>query len=556
MACSVNTIPGEAQIKRFLAVLNKIHDAPWSNKYFAVNRAMILHMASSWLWLIVGKENAERYGAELRALLSLDCALTSGSISWICNRQQGKTTSTSIFIAALSLVSQQGGNLCFIYSTSLDRACEVLKATKSYVYWVLAQEPKMSELTGIKIGRDNQREFMIVDPDGTAKLLMARPRTIESCRGDAPASVVVDEAAFVRPDWFTSFLKPLFSVKDRLFLLVTTPPPNGGFFQTWIDSCKEAREKYNDDSFQIVNHSLVCKKCLESGVGGRCTHNLKYIPPWKSILRLQSILRVTPARQRANFQVEMLGVVQQTTDGYLPRRHLKNLFDVAKRNPAPHSDRIFVAVDPASHFRSQMGLAAIVSNPETGQIVLAGCASVSVDRCTIELVLDTLDDFLRKLRRIPNLDCCQIVPIIECNHSEVTAKTLLSVFRRYPPHAMPFLEEYFPTGVSTGIGVRTTRDTKISSLTTTAAMLADNQLAIASNSITTDERVAKPQALPVSSQEALKTLHEQLAMFRDHEDGTVSGITDAGGHDDCGMAFLMAVFWRRAILQQERGSGP
>ena len=48
----------------------------------------------------------------------------------------------SKFLAALLLMSPVGGNLVFVYSTSLDRAQEVLRAAKVYIDWIVTDPPQ------------------------------------------------------------------------------------------------------------------------------------------------------------------------------------------------------------------------------------------------------------------------------------------------------------------------------------------------------------------------------------------------------------------------------
>ena len=70
----------------------------------------------------------------------------------------------------------------------------------------------------------------------------------------------------------------------------TTPPALGSFFAVFIDSVKEANKR-DDYFFRLVNHSLACAACLEKGKARECTHNLRFIPPWKSLLRYAFGLR-------------------------------------------------------------------------------------------------------------------------------------------------------------------------------------------------------------------------------------------------------------------------
>ena len=70
--------------------------------------------------------------------------------------------------------------------------------------------------------------------------MLARPRTVESCRGDNPWAVVVDEIAFTKKDWFYRFLQPLTQVRSRRFTYITTPPLEGTWFTEVVDMVKRA----------------------------------------------------------------------------------------------------------------------------------------------------------------------------------------------------------------------------------------------------------------------------------------------------------------------------
>jgi hypothetical protein len=45
----------------------------------------------------------------------------ASNLVWITNRQQGKTTTLSLFVAAMALACPESGLLFTVYSTSLDR---------------------------------------------------------------------------------------------------------------------------------------------------------------------------------------------------------------------------------------------------------------------------------------------------------------------------------------------------------------------------------------------------------------------------------------------------
>jgi hypothetical protein len=178
-----------------------------------------------------------------------------------------------------------GGNLVFIYSTSLDRAQEVLRAAKVIIDWVLTDPPSWAPIFS-KV-RDNERLVSIFN-GRAVNTAVARPKRVESCRGDAAHCVFVDEVAFVEQAWWTRFLVPTFNnaarrhgrgkprVRARVlmargrFTLITTPPPKGGFFQSFIHSIEAGSAL-----FGYVNHSLVCEACAAAGIPGKCVHALQ-----------------------------------------------------------------------------------------------------------------------------------------------------------------------------------------------------------------------------------------------------------------------------------------
>lgn len=78
---------------------------------------------------------------------------------------QGKTTTLGIFGAALLCTAVLGGTLLCVYSTTLDRAQEVVKAAKQYMYWLKANRmPKIA--VAPKVVTDNARTLVVQTPDG------------------------------------------------------------------------------------------------------------------------------------------------------------------------------------------------------------------------------------------------------------------------------------------------------------------------------------------------------------------------------------------------------
>ena len=79
-----------------------------------------------------------------------------------------------------------------VYSTTLFRAAEVLKGAKRYIHWTVQTRDDGPTIVG-----DNEYTFTVKTMYGNTHSIRARPKTPNSCRGDAPAAAIFDEIAFV-----------------------------------------------------------------------------------------------------------------------------------------------------------------------------------------------------------------------------------------------------------------------------------------------------------------------------------------------------------------------
>ena len=100
---------------------------------------------------------------------------------------------TCRFIAALAIASPTGGQLCTIYSTSLSRAVELKKAAVTYLNWITTKGAH-PEWPNLKIVMCNFTTFAVQNGPGAAiNTVVARPKSADSCRGDAPECCFFDE---------------------------------------------------------------------------------------------------------------------------------------------------------------------------------------------------------------------------------------------------------------------------------------------------------------------------------------------------------------------------
>ena len=444
--------PGDVEVSRFLRLIDLMHQVPWASANFDHNHKIILQLTASHLELIVGKKIARAHGPRLRALIGQHTK--ASNLVWITNRQQGKTTSLAKFLACLSVASNRGGNLVGIYSTSLDRAQEVMRAAKAMIFWLL-KGTKLHDIgySGISMLRDNEHAY-IVRAGQFDNRVAARPKNVASCRGDAFAAIMCDEIAFIEQNFYEQFLRPLTQVGGRPFSYITTPAKPDSWFSNFVRLVREANDR-GDYHFWLISPSLVCQTCADLGIATRCCHNLSYIPPWKSLIKLHQMLSLVPTSQRDTFQTEVLGLLQPKTNAYIDNRLLQALLK-KERHPAGVADRIYLAIDPASHTGSAMGLVAVCLG-ECGEKVIVGAAEVTLRRAEILQCEMVVSAFIRNLRAIPGLDEAIITPIIECNNNEVAAAALRDCVFRFPPvHNWVTMQRSGMKNITPELGIWTT----------------------------------------------------------------------------------------------------
>ena len=186
--------PGQRRLLRFLNLLAEFDRAPWANIDFDLNQAMIRRLTQAHLAVIVG----EYYDDEKAALEAMcNSPDRANNVVWITNRQQGKTTTLSKFLAALMALAPVNGSLCCIYSTNYDRATELLKGAKMYLANMGQKHQLLPEVIS-----NNERSMTLRTVDGYTHSAAARPRNPNSCRGDAPKAALFDEIAFVQEDFW------------------------------------------------------------------------------------------------------------------------------------------------------------------------------------------------------------------------------------------------------------------------------------------------------------------------------------------------------------------
>lgn len=563
--------PGVMRLLKFVKMIEFMSKAPWANMSFSVNEGMIQRLIASHLSLIVGVSYWKDEKAALyRIIDSINDMSNIQNVVWVTNRQQGKTSTLAKFLAVLSLLSPTGGNLVCVYSTSLDRAQELCRAAKKYIYWAI--HDKGCQLFFESIGfvipslvQDNERAYAVRSQYNTVNTVIARPKNPDSCRGDAPKAAIFDEIGFVTGDFWYKFAYPLLQVGKRVFTCATTPPPSSSFFSVFIENILD-RNKAGDFFFLLINHSLVCINCQTTGNAEKCVHKLGLVPPWKSLLRFTQMKKLVPAKRMGDYQAEVYGVLQPDGGRYFPAKLVDtcivNRKVIEKNIIVKENAVVYVAVDPASHFRSTMGLAAITYT-EDGRIIILGLSAVPVQKCEMIQIQMVIQGFIERLSRHPwftsfNARNMRLIPIIECNNNEIVASTILVGIRASANMCgytvlMPFTRDYFQGNITENLGIWTTDVNKLAAIQCLYAAMMDGRVYFVKRGITVGE-IHRLNSRDPSYESQRALLATQLKNFRDEPNGKISGKTQ-NDEDDLAISVLMAFYWSFCIRATSRLTG-
>ena len=210
-----------ARVAGFIKLIKLCDAAPWANITFEVNDGMLRILAATHLHLIVGKD-AYKTCNKLELLRLIDPSKQLDGLSnlvWVTNRQQGfvkkkkkkkkkkmclhltkkikcamcssvciflqcclnvyrKTTTLGKFIACLMVASPAGGDLVNVYATSLDRANELTKQAKQYIYYL----KNLDGYRHLSVLKQNANTFILANGLAT-NTMVSRPKNADSCRG-------------------------------------------------------------------------------------------------------------------------------------------------------------------------------------------------------------------------------------------------------------------------------------------------------------------------------------------------------------------------------------
>lgn len=508
------------------------------------NREIKDHLLTSHLDYIIG-----RHGDKNKIYPLIDSRNDIAwrkHLIWITLRQQAKTTTIEEFIAALVISARgEGKDFIYVYAQKEKSSIELVTGAKSIVEWLAKDENVAIHGYPFELYMNNIKSFSVKTAYGINQV-NSTAATVRSCRGQRPPVIFVDEAAFIAWSWYPDFLFPLFQVQGRVATLITTPSYQDTTHQQFFQKVLKRNEE-GDRTFFLANHTLVCKACEDAGIGKECCHRLYILPEWKSLLNITKTASLLSKKDEESYMRENMGVIGNIFDGFLPPKLTNPVFELPPVDPEciDYSSPIYIAIDPPSHQKSDMGILAAIDG-DIGLVIIGVC-SVNAVACNTFEIVAIIQQFLDNIRKHPlGFDRNQIVPIVEANNNDVLSKSIVDAFDGYRPIYMPFVSANFKKYISPGIGVYTTRENKQVGVMILNTMFYDKSIRFIKDLVVAENKNAAYHDPETIAQTNKALFEHQLNRLRLTKDGAISGKSEME-EDDVAIASVFLVYWREKI---------
>jgi hypothetical protein len=263
------------------------------------------------------------------------------------------------------------------------------------------------------------------------------------------------------------------------------------------------------------------------------------VPPWKAVLTIYKTASVAPEHQRNIVLQELFGASRDEESNYFPDHVVEHF--VRSRKACATTEVIYVAIDPASHDTSTMGLIGMTFAGSDAHVL--GAASVRAQRCAVVEVQTIVGEFVRRLKDFAS-DDTMFVFIIECNGSSVYAASILrACIATAKPYIVlnPWTTANFASEITACVGPWTTHLNKYAAVEKTLEAMLDKTLFIHPACVTVGHESVNVKEVCPRVEDTLKILGSELKRVSD--DGKKINGKAGGQDDDLAMALFLGVFW-------------
>lgn len=166
---------------------------------------------------------------------------------------------------------------------------------------------------------------------------------VVSLRGSNADVILVDEAAYIPLEMFYEVIVPLIGMENSVLIMISTPVDSFNFFTRLMET-RDPDTGY--PLFLVVDMELSCKRCKETDPL-KCTHRLKYLPPWKSEDK-NKLMKLIMADQVTILARENYGIATDEGKSYIPKNAIDR-FEIHPRFAPDHGltcSLVYITIDP------------------------------------------------------------------------------------------------------------------------------------------------------------------------------------------------------------------
>lgn len=270
---------------------------------------------------------------------------------WDNNKQQilcltprrfGKTTAVSMFVAAYAWVI--GGSVQSVFSTGRRASYKLLQQVRE----MLMKLPGAKE----RVGNIRNQEDLYIQGDDEHDLrkISSYPGVAKTLRGIGGDIIYLEEAAFLPLDVFFEVIVPLLEIDTTALIGISTPMDDMNFYSEMFGLKDERGELF----FNTIKIGLVCENCQKSDNPTACTHMASWIPPWKSVSKLDMVKALYGSKKDLLAR-ESMGQITQAQSSVFKMAWI-NKFVKSNSDITEEVNVVFTSCDPSGSGSSEMSI--------------------------------------------------------------------------------------------------------------------------------------------------------------------------------------------------------
>lgn len=320
-------------------------------------------------------------------------------------RRGGKTWAVAMFVAAY-LVTQPHCTV-LIFSPSMRQSRMLMTQVIDFVRRLMQPMPAKKYT---HVCNADKFQMFVNDNRDDIRSVEAFPANSKTIRGAGGDVILIDEATFMDVSVFTSAIMPMLNKdKTALICLSTLTDTDNYYSQLLFMPDPDDNTKTFFNSFTIKR---VCEECERNNRRMSCDH--EPVPDWQSGRRHARIKKVMEQNFKAQYENEMLGMVQERKQRLFPIENISKL-RASKWSAIQNYPRyVYMSVDPGG--QGSASNSAIVSgfyDPENNYNIV-GIENIAIK--DIKAYKEIIRDHIYRLLSIPKFcNINHVVVIFENN---------------------------------------------------------------------------------------------------------------------------------------------